>query len=235
MKISGIYKIINKVNGKYYIGSSKDIKQRWHKHIYTLSLNKHKNNYLQRAWNKYGKDSFDWIVVEEVPIEKLLEVEQKYLDNTHLNNDICYNLNSKASGGGWNEVSKKKLSKKHKGKRNPFFGKKHSLKIKEMISKSSKERKHSLESKKKMSIIARKKGQSLKWKQKMKKFSVEYLISIKHPSVINIYKFININGKKFEGTSHEFKEKYKVKSHYIRGLIKKERKSIFGWSIQFVY
>lgn len=40
-KISGIYKIINKINGKYYVGSSKDIVTpnigRWYMHKYELN------------------------------------------------------------------------------------------------------------------------------------------------------------------------------------------------------
>jgi len=30
--VQGIYKIINKNNGKYYVGSSVDIKERWNEH-----------------------------------------------------------------------------------------------------------------------------------------------------------------------------------------------------------
>ena len=31
-KISAVYKITNKINGKFYIGSSTNIKQRWNSH-----------------------------------------------------------------------------------------------------------------------------------------------------------------------------------------------------------
>jgi len=37
-KISGIYKIVNKVNGKYYVGSSNDIERRWYNGWSILSL-----------------------------------------------------------------------------------------------------------------------------------------------------------------------------------------------------
>ena len=48
----GIYKIINKVNGKYYVGSSLNINKRWSVHKSALSKNKHHNDHLQNAWNK---------------------------------------------------------------------------------------------------------------------------------------------------------------------------------------
>lgn len=36
-----IYKIINKVNGKFYIGSTKDIDKRWYQHYFALKNNCH--------------------------------------------------------------------------------------------------------------------------------------------------------------------------------------------------
>ena len=57
-KISGIYKIVNKVNGKYYVGSSNDVlKTRFYEHKRLLTKNKHFNVKLQNAWNKYGESN----------------------------------------------------------------------------------------------------------------------------------------------------------------------------------
>ena len=78
---SGIYKIVNKLDGKYYVGSTKDFDTRWKEHIYDLDRNIHHNNHLQNAWNKYGEQNFIFEVVEECEIEKLFETEQKYIDN----------------------------------------------------------------------------------------------------------------------------------------------------------
>ena len=80
-KVSGIYKIVNKVNGKYYVGSSRDIRKRWRSdHRKELTYNYHSNDYLQKAWNKYGGDSFELVIVERVELCELQKVEQKYLD-----------------------------------------------------------------------------------------------------------------------------------------------------------
>ena len=50
---SGIYKILNKINGKFYIGSAVNFKRRFARHKRLLNINCHPNEYLQNAWNKY--------------------------------------------------------------------------------------------------------------------------------------------------------------------------------------
>lgn len=79
---SGIYAIRNKLNGKIYIGSSKDIARRQKQHYQLLTRNKHHSYKLQADWNKYGEDAFELFVVEEILDRELLEqIEQNYLDN----------------------------------------------------------------------------------------------------------------------------------------------------------
>ena len=121
MKISGIYKIINKVNGKYYIGSSKnmcgtsDSIGRWKEHLQGLKHNRHFNKHLQRAWNKYGESSFIFTIIDRVGVDKLLGVEQKYLDEAIKTQ--CYNTVFIAKGGGFeghkhSEETKRRIAKK---------------------------------------------------------------------------------------------------------------------------
>lgn len=52
-KMVAVYKIYNKINGKFYIGSSIDLGERWKSHIDELNRNVHDNFHLQNAWNKY--------------------------------------------------------------------------------------------------------------------------------------------------------------------------------------
>ena len=135
MKISGIYKIINKINGKYYVGSSKDIiNSRWSYHRKCLRGKYHKNDYLQKAWNKYGESNFDFIIVEEVYKEKLLLVEQKYLDIAKTEQDKCYNLNFNARGGDISEYSRTKIGDKNRGKNCFSYGEKLSNEIRQKMS-----------------------------------------------------------------------------------------------------
>jgi group I intron endonuclease len=90
----GVYQIRNSVNGKKYYGSSKEIEKRWARHKRELRSGTHINKILQRAWDKYGENSFVFEVVEECLEECLLSVEQKYLDT-----NPEYNIAIKSSGG----------------------------------------------------------------------------------------------------------------------------------------
>jgi len=80
-KISGIYAIVNKINGHRYVGSAVDIRDRWRHHTYHLRKGNHHSKHLQSAWKKYGKDNFEFIILEIVdnPAD-LLKREQIYLD-----------------------------------------------------------------------------------------------------------------------------------------------------------
>lgn len=99
---SGIYKITNAVNGKFYIGSSADIDKRWYDHKRELMLNIHTNPKLQHSWNKHGEDKFTFTIVEDVEADqsKLFEREQYYLDTLKpYEREIGYNICPIASGG----------------------------------------------------------------------------------------------------------------------------------------
>jgi group I intron endonuclease len=96
--ISGIYKIVNTKNDKFYIGSAVDIKKRWDRHKNALKKNKHENIHLQRAYNKYGEDVFICETIEET--KDLLLREQHYLDTLKSYDfTIGYNIGRKSSGG----------------------------------------------------------------------------------------------------------------------------------------
>ena len=47
-----LYQILNKVDGKFYLGTTCDIDRRWKEHKRSLSQGTHHSIYLQRAWNK---------------------------------------------------------------------------------------------------------------------------------------------------------------------------------------
>ncbi len=76
----GIYMIMNLVNGKFYIGSSYNINNRWNNHKACLRTNNHPSKYLQRAYNKYGKDNFIYEVLENCSENNLIQREQYWMD-----------------------------------------------------------------------------------------------------------------------------------------------------------
>jgi group I intron endonuclease len=88
----GIYKIINIVNNKFYVGSAVDLKRRKTRHFSELRTGKHNNRHLQAAWVKYGEQSFVFVVVEELSADAdLLAAENVWL-HAYVGKDYCYNI-----------------------------------------------------------------------------------------------------------------------------------------------
>ena len=92
----GIYKIINVVNNKFYVGSAVDFTARKRRHWWALRSQRHPNKHLQAAWNKYGEESFKFLIVEELPEgADLVSAEDVWLKE-HVGKEHCYNLGTEA-------------------------------------------------------------------------------------------------------------------------------------------
>ena len=78
---AGIYCLINKINGKRYIGSSKHIKERLLEHLTQLESRTHSNKELQEA---FDTDGLDICIVEYIgdanDREAILDCEQKWIN-----------------------------------------------------------------------------------------------------------------------------------------------------------
>lgn len=93
----GIYKIINVVNNKFYVGSAVNLRKRKTRHFSELRNGKHNNRHLQAAWFKYGEQAFVFVVVEEVPDRALLlDAENRWLKE-HVGENYCYNIGTDAT------------------------------------------------------------------------------------------------------------------------------------------
>lgn len=116
---SGVYHIKNTINNKIYIGSAKNIRNRFNAHKYLLKKNSHDNSFLQNAWNKYGEECFIFEIIEVCDLSSLLIREQFYLDlfkSYERNNG--YNIIKIAVGNygyKFSEESRKKMSLAKKG------------------------------------------------------------------------------------------------------------------------
>ncbi|RYX81047.1 hypothetical protein EON83_25820 [bacterium] len=76
-----VYLIRHKCSGRVYVGSSVHIAQRWAQHRRHLRLGQHHSPFLQRAWDKYGPDAFEWQIIENASsAEELVSLEQKWID-----------------------------------------------------------------------------------------------------------------------------------------------------------
>ena len=80
MKIIGIYKITNTVTGDFYIGSSKDVKQRWRAHKCKSTWKNYPNIPMYLDMQRYGIDKFEFQILEEVEEGSLKEKEQYFIE-----------------------------------------------------------------------------------------------------------------------------------------------------------
>jgi group I intron endonuclease len=207
-KISGIYKIINTITGKYYVGSSKNIYHRWYEHRLYLNKNSHDNDKLQNAWNKHGSDSFDFIIIETLHSDKtlLLNVEQKYLDIARQDSKNCYNLNFLARGVEFTDDIKRKIGESSRGR-------KHSRETIEKIINSNKTRIYDEATREKLKMVTSGKN------------NYRY-----DPT---IYKFLNKNtNETFIGTMYEMRSLYgKNLGSGLYEVIRGTRKHAKGWIV----
>lgn len=89
----GIYCIKNKISGKVYIGSSKNIERRFRRHRTELNTKRHSNKHLERAYQRDGEENFDFIILEICLEEELISKEIYYINKYEaLDNTKGYNL-----------------------------------------------------------------------------------------------------------------------------------------------
>lgn len=219
--ISGIYYIRNTLNNKLYIGSSKNISNRIKHHSWQLNSNRHHNKHLQKSWNKYGEDNFEFGIIEIVDnIEELFDAEQAWMDYFESYNDKKgYNISAYAEcpcgypvsdetreklrqwhlGRKISEETRRKYSEIRRGEDNHFYGKHHTKEAREKIRQWHLGRKMSPE-------LAKKVASNLphnKWSQEyielfrsQKQGEKSPTSKLKEKDVINILKMIK-DGKEY--------------------------------------
>lgn len=123
----GVYSIFNVANGKKYVGSSKDIYNRWHEHLHLLRRNEAHNKHLQAAFNKYGEDNFVFNILEFCKEEERFDREQYYIDfmlpeyNFSLN--VLANSDREISEEQRNQISETLKKKYASGELTPYIRK----------------------------------------------------------------------------------------------------------------
>lgn len=123
-RVTGVYCIRNKVNNKVYVGSSAGrggIHGRWAEHKRDLRNKTHDNIHLQRAWDQYGEEAFEFFVVEECSPEDCLALEQYYIDlydttKRDKGYNICPNAGS-SLGTKHSEEARANMSAAQRGKK----------------------------------------------------------------------------------------------------------------------
>lgn len=168
MYTGNIYKFENKINGKIYIGQSREIKRRYDRHV-----NCKKPKYeLEKAIKKYGIENFNYTILETFTSEILEEVN-KWMDDKEdyyisFYNSVApngYNLLSSRHHPQFSDITKKRISEACSGEKNGFYGKKHSEETKEKMRQSAAKRDNTNIGKHK-----RTPEEIEKWKEMIKKY-----------------------------------------------------------------
>ena len=72
-----VYQIVNSINGKVYVGETTTGELRWMKHLSSLRGNYHDNPSLQADFNEFGEDVFGWSIIQELPKDKEVLVQEE--------------------------------------------------------------------------------------------------------------------------------------------------------------
>lgn len=141
----GIYGIKNKLNNKIYVGKTmKSFGDRWDCHRACLRGNYHENPHLQNAWNKYGENNFEFLILKDCT-----GFDLEYVDNCEIEEiakykqrGLAYNIHDGGSGGLFlgkhlSDETKRKIGEKNRAN---MTGKKASVETKAKMRKSQLER-----------------------------------------------------------------------------------------------
>ena len=201
--MSGIYCIENLINGKKYIGQSVNIKRRLSIHKTLLKNGKHHNEFLQRAWDKYGVDNFAFYTLVECSVSELDSLEIYYID-VHNTTDDSKGYNHE-SGGHINktlsEDTKIKIGKANKGHR-------HTPETKAKMSKSRMGHEVSEDTRRKISDAERGKTVSEEVRRRLSEVNTGKTLSVETKNKIS---------QSTKGKPKSEEHKKHIKENHIKG------------------
>ena len=114
IKKCGIYYIYCLVNGRIYIGSSINVRNRFWEHRRSLKASNHKNRHLQRIYDKYGKDSLVYKLIENCEESVRHERENHYI--SILDKKLRLNLQAVIKNGPVSDETRQRISASHVGR-----------------------------------------------------------------------------------------------------------------------
>lgn len=153
-----VYKVVNKINGKCYIGkTTQDFEKYKKRHIRLAFKSRERNRPFYSAIRKYGPENFEWSILCKCKTKKELNKKEKDYIQEYESYGSGYNVTSGGDGGGGkykrtdeikhkislsllgNKRSQESLDKQSqsmRGKNHPLYGTKRKLETIEKIRKA---------------------------------------------------------------------------------------------------
>ena len=130
---AGVYMLRNLVTGKFYIGSSVNLRSRFARHIFDSATS---TLPLYQALRKHSLSNFEFVVLElcEANVLVCRALEQRYLDRFQPAYNILRTVGT-SLGYKHSDATKKLLSELYTGELHPLFGTKFSLETRLLQSK----------------------------------------------------------------------------------------------------
>jgi len=129
-----VYEIRCEVDGRFYIGATINYHKRHLEHLNDLRKQRHHNQFLQRAFNKYGEDSFSFHILKEFSSEdEMWKYEERLVEErTNIYNAMpggvrgprMYGPDNPKYGRPISDQQRKLQSEAMSGENHPFWGKK---------------------------------------------------------------------------------------------------------------
>lgn len=233
-----VYKITNLINDKIYIGKASDIRKRWNAHKTAARLQDPKDfTIIHRALRKYGFDNFQIEELSNHETEKeALEQEIYIIEKLQSRNrNVGYNITAGGEGTTGlklSQESKNKMRKAKKdkfiGEKNPFYGKHHSKKTKNLISEVVKQ--NNLD------------GKYHKSNLEQCHFSIEKCLDIQQDYLTEKYTFEELSNKYntnlhtiyniIHGTYYAIQNKSIISENMIQQIKHKRNQKPFKFSIE---
>ena len=96
---------IETLDGRVYVGYTSSPEKRWKVHQYRMKSKTHFNLHIQKIFDEFGEDYFEFKVFEEYPTEQEARDREEYWISYFLDNALDLSLNIQRSSCGGDTIS----------------------------------------------------------------------------------------------------------------------------------